>query len=189
MLLVSNPHPYSVYQGMFFSPNKRGKENYFWPVMSEAGWLTIDDKKPSPKDLAQICLNVEYHGPFEFIFYCFYAFPTEYPEHIRKIFGKGYVEQDIIPKAMEEFLSTVQDTSVEAVVTFNKGIFDFITKSRTDKYLKHLMDGELIQGEVYGLERSVPVYAAFPTGWRFRKNFLALRKTNLDLIREAILKG
>lgn len=33
MLLFSNPHPHSVHQGMFLSPNTRGRENLFWPVM------------------------------------------------------------------------------------------------------------------------------------------------------------
>ena len=38
MLLIANPHPYSVHQGMFFSPNTIGLENLFWPVMEDAGW-------------------------------------------------------------------------------------------------------------------------------------------------------
>jgi hypothetical protein len=38
MLLFSNPHPYSVHQGMFLSPNTKGRENSFWPIMEDAGW-------------------------------------------------------------------------------------------------------------------------------------------------------
>jgi len=186
MLLFSNPHPHSVHQGMFLSPNSRGRENLFWPVMKDAGWFVLNVEKPSPRQLAEICLKLQYQGPFELVFCCYYAFPTKDPTHITKIFGKGYLEQEINPKAKEEFLSTVQDTSVEAVVTFNKGIFDFITKSRTDQYLNRLMDGELIRGQVLGLERDIPIFSTFPTGWRFHKNHRVLRKENLELIRKAI---
>ena len=41
MLLFSNPHPLSVYQGMFLSPNTNGREALFWPTMDDAGWLPI----------------------------------------------------------------------------------------------------------------------------------------------------
>ena len=41
MLLFSNPHPHSIHQGMFLSPNTRGRENLFWPVMKDSGWLSI----------------------------------------------------------------------------------------------------------------------------------------------------
>ena len=42
MLLFSNPHPYSVHQGMFLSPNTKGRENLFWPVRwkMRAGYLS-----------------------------------------------------------------------------------------------------------------------------------------------------
>jgi hypothetical protein len=37
MLLFSNPHPHSVRQGMYLSPNTKGRENDFWSVMEAAG--------------------------------------------------------------------------------------------------------------------------------------------------------
>src|SRR5450759_1042092 len=112
MLLFSNPHPYSVHQGMFFSPNTIGLENPFWPVMSDAGWLPIEKENRNPKQLADICLKAEYRGPFELIFYCYYAFPTNFPEDISRIFGKEYFSQVIEPEAMDEFRKTVQETFV-----------------------------------------------------------------------------
>ena len=121
MLLFSNPHPHSVNQGMFLSPNTIGRENLFWPVMGDAGWIMVPDKKPDPKQLADICLEVIYQGPFELIFYCYNAFPTDYPEDIHRIFGEEYFRQVIEPEAMDEFRKTIQETSAEAVVTFNKG--------------------------------------------------------------------
>lgn len=76
MLLFSNPHPHSVQQGMFLSPNTKGRENLFWPVMRDAGWLSLPEGIRKPKQLADICLQANYRGPFELIFYCYYAFPT-----------------------------------------------------------------------------------------------------------------
>jgi hypothetical protein len=110
MLLFSNPHPHSVEQGMFLSPNTKGQENTFWPVMENAGWLRIPKEKRTPKQLAKICLNAEYDGPFELLFYCYYAFPTNYPEEIKKIFGKSYFKQYIELEARDEFRKTIQDS-------------------------------------------------------------------------------
>jgi hypothetical protein len=124
MLLFSNPHPHSVHQGMFLSPNTKGQENLFWSVMEDAGWLSIAEGTHNPKKLADICVKVEYGGPFELIFYCYYAFPTDFPEEVRIIFGRQYFSQFIEPEAIDEFRKTIQETSVEAVVTFNKGIFN-----------------------------------------------------------------
>jgi hypothetical protein len=73
MLLFSNPHPYSVHQGMFLSRNTIGRENLFWPTMEDAGWLPIPKENRNPTQLADICLKANYRGPFEFIFYCFYG--------------------------------------------------------------------------------------------------------------------
>jgi hypothetical protein len=84
MLLFSNPHPHSVHQGMFLSPNTTGRENLFWRVMKAAGWISIKEQICDPKQLADICVEVKYQGPFELVFYCYYAFPTNYPEDIKK---------------------------------------------------------------------------------------------------------
>jgi len=119
MLLFSNHHPYSVHQGMFLSPNTRGQENLFWPVMEAAGWLPIAKEYRTPEKVGDICLEAKYRGPFELIFYCYYAFPTDYPEDIKKIFGTEFFNQVIEPEAANEFKQTVQETGVEAVVTFN----------------------------------------------------------------------
>ena len=130
MLLFSNPHPYSVYQGMFLSPNTKGRKNLFWSAMGDAGWLSIAEGNRNPKQLADICVKAKYRGPFELIFYCYYAFPTDYPEDINSIFGKEYFSQFIEPESIDEFKKTIQETSVEAVVTFNKDIFNRAQKTK-----------------------------------------------------------
>jgi hypothetical protein len=189
MLLFSNPHPHSVYQGMFLSPTTRGRENLFWPVMADAGWLPIAEENRNPKQLLDICLQAKYQGPFELIFYCYYAFPTNYPEEISRIFGKEYFSQIIEPKSREEFRQTVQETSVEAVVTFNKGILNLVSKDKIERYIERLKEGELIQSQIKGLERYVPIFLTFPTGWRYHTQFRQIRKASLDAIRTAICRG
>jgi len=87
--------------------------------MEAAGWLSIAEENRHPKQLADICLKASYQGPFELIFHCYYAFPTDYPEDIKKIFGTEFFNQVIEPEAANEFKQTVQETGVEAVVTFN----------------------------------------------------------------------
>ena len=126
---------------MFLSPNTLGKENFFWPVMGDADWLLIAEENRNPKQLADICLKAEYPGPFELIFYCYYAFPTVCPEHVSKIFGKEYFRRVIGSEAKDEFRETIQETSVEAVVTFNKKIFNLVSNDQVERYIKRLQEG------------------------------------------------
>jgi hypothetical protein len=186
MLLFSNPHPYSVYQGMFLSPNTKGRENLFWSVMRDAGWLSIAEENRNPQQLASICLKADYQGPFELIFYCYYAFPTDFPEDIERIFGKMYFNQLIEPEAIDEFRKTIQETSVKAVVAFNKGIFNLVSKDRIERYVERLVKGELIQSQIKGIDRGIPIFLTFPTGWRYRMQYMQFRKASLDRIRRTI---
>ena len=186
MLLFSNPHPNSVYQGMFLSPNTNGRANFFWSVMGDAGWLQITEENLNPKQLADICLQANYQGPFELIFYCYYAFPTDFPEDIRRIFGRMYFNQFIEPEAIDEFRKTIQETSVKAVVTFNKEIFNLVSTDRIERCIERLIKGELIEGQVKGVDRDIPLFLTFPTGWRYHRQFMQLRKASLVRIRRTI---
>jgi hypothetical protein len=188
-LLFSNPHPLSVHKGMFLSPSSKGRENLFWTTMEGAGWLPIPKGNRCPKQLVDICLKAEYPGPFEFIFYCYYAFPTDYPEHICKIFGKEFFTQVIEPEASDEFKKIIRETSVEAVVTFNKGIFNLVSKDKIVRYIKRLINGELIRSQIKDIDRDVPIFLTFPTGWRYHKEYKKYRKDSLDTIRTAISSG
>jgi len=189
MLLFSNPHPHSVHQGMFLSPNTKGRENLFWSVMRDAGWLSITEEKYNPKQLADICVKAKYQGHFELIFYCYYAFPTNFPEDIRKIFGKEYFSQFIEPESNDEFRETIQDTFVDAVVTFNKGIFNLVSKDKIECYIERLIEGELIRSQVIGIDKHIPTFLTFPTGWHYHRQYREFRTASLDTIREAICTG
>ena len=186
MLLFSNPHPHSVAQGMFLSPNTKGRENLFWSVMEEAGWLSISEEIRTSKQLVNICVEAKYQGPFELIFNCYYAFPTDFPKDIKKIFGREYFSQIIEPEAKNEFKEIIQDTNVDAVVIFNKGIFNVVSENQIARYIECLVEGELVQSQIKGIDRCVPVFLTYPTGWRYRKQYRELRKSSLDKIRMAI---
>ena len=94
---------------MFLSPNTNKLENLFWSTMDDAGWLPIAKRDRNPIQLVEICLKAKYRGPFDLIFYCYYAFPTNYPEDIRKIFGKEYFRQVIEPDAINEFRKIIPE--------------------------------------------------------------------------------
>jgi hypothetical protein len=186
MLLFSNPHPHSIQQGMFLSPNSRRRESLFWSAMRDADWIKNVSENIDSRQLAEIFFKAEYQGPFELVFYCYYAFPTHYPEDISKIFGKDYFKQFIEPEAEREFRKTVQETGVEAVVAFNKGIFNLVSKDRIERYIDRLIKGEIVQSQINDIDRSIPIFLTFPTGWRYQSNFRKLRKASLDTIRIAI---
>ena len=186
MLLFSNPHPHSVHQGMFLSPNTKGRENPFWSVMEDAGWLAIPEDICSPKELAGICLKAAYQGPFELAFYCYYAFPTDFPKAISRIFGEKYFSEHIDPEASDEFRKTIQGTSAKAVVTFNKEIFNLVSKHQIERYIDELTKGRLIQSQIKGIDRDIPIFLTYPTGWRYRKEYREFRKASLNTIRTAI---
>ncbi|MDM8000632.1 MAG: hypothetical protein QUS33_11760 [Dehalococcoidia bacterium] len=186
MLLFSNPHPLSIRQGMFLSPNRRNRENPFWSAMKEAGWLEIAEEKPTPERLANICLKASYKGPFTLAFYCYYAFPTDSPRDIRMIFGEKYFSERIEPEASGEFRQSVEQSYASAVVTFNKEIFNLVSGHQIRRYVDDLKKGRLIQGQIKGIVRDIPVFLTYPTGWRYDTNYMQLRKASLDEIRIAI---
>ena len=187
MLLFSNPHPHSIRQGMFLSPNTRGQESLFWRAMRDAGWMDIEENT-TPAQRAQICLAAGYQGPFDLIFHCYYAFPTAYPEEIREMFGEPFFSQVIEPEARDAFRRTLRETGAQAVVTFNKGIFNLVAAGRIERYVQRLIGGELIQSQVAGVEGAVPIYLTFPTGWRYHRDHRRCRQASLEAIRAALLK-
>ena len=186
MLLFSNPHPHSIRNGMFLSANTKGRESTFWPIMRDARWFELPEPKPGTVLLRDFFLHVKYKSPFEFSFYCYYAFPTNYPDHIRKIFGKDFFKRIIEPEAETEFKKTVEDAGIEAIVTFNKGIFNHVAREKISKYIALLNRGEIVQGKIKDTDRDIPIFLTYPTGWRYRSDYLRLRTCNLEKIRKVL---
>ncbi|HJS19112.1 MAG TPA: hypothetical protein VJ785_10195, partial [Anaerolineales bacterium] len=98
----------------------------------------------------------------------------------------AYFNQFIEPEAGHEFRATIEETSVEAMLTFNKGIFNLVSKDRTERYIERLKEGKLIQSQVRDIDRTVPTFLTFPTGWRYHRRYRKFRKASLDGIRTAI---
>lgn len=187
MLLFSNPHPHSIYQGMFLSPSIKGHESLFWLTMRDAGWIELPGENYSPTQLADICANAKYSGPFEFVFYCYYAFPTRYPEDIIRIFGKDYFTRFLVPEAREEFKKTIDEAKINAVVTFNKGIFNLVADEKVDRYIDRLNNGDTIQSQICGVTRSLPIFLTYPTGWFYNRDYRILRRSSFNAIQEFII--
>ncbi len=78
---------------------------------------------------------------------------------------------------------------MEAVVTFNKGIFNLVSEDHIKRYIEHLNSGELIQSQIKGIERTIPIFLAHPTGYRYHHEYRQLRKASLEKIRKAIIEG
>ena len=189
LLLFSNPHPHSINQGMFLSRNTKGQKNLFWPVMKRAGWFSIPDEEEYSNQLAEILILAEHGGPFDLIFYCYYAFPTDYPKDIKKIFGRTYFNQHIEIESADEFLAVIRKTEVEAVVSFNKGIFNHLALRPVVRYINALNNGELIQSHIKSIDRIIPIFLTYPTGWRYHRDYMQLRISNLDKIKSVISSG
>jgi hypothetical protein len=72
------------------------------------------------------------------------------------------------------------------VVTFNKGIFNLVSNDPIEHYVERLIEGGLIQSQIKGIDRYIPIFLTFPTGWRYRKQYMEIRKASLGRIRTAI---
>ncbi len=187
LLLFSNPHPHSIQQGMFLSPSVKGRESFFWTGMKEASWFSLPEESPAPRRLAEIFLNLEYKSPFELLFYCYYSFPTRYPEHIQKLFGKDFFKEVIEPEASQAFSRIIQNEQPAAVVTFNKSIFNKVSTQPVGKYIARLKHGEVIQNVLHGTEKKVPVFLTYPTGWRYDSDYKDLRRKSLERVKDSVL--
>jgi hypothetical protein len=189
LLLFSNPHPHSIQQGMFLSPSVKGRESFFWTGMKDAGWFMLPEERPSPNRLAEIFLKLEFESPIELLFYCYYSFPTRYPDDIVKLFGKDFFKKVIEPEAREEFVKIIKQEAPSAVVTFNKGVFNLVSTEPVGKYIARLKAGEVIQSQISDVEKEVPIYLTYPTGWRYDPDHREYRRKSLERVKDRIEKG
>lgn len=186
ILLLPNPHPYSVNLGMLFSPRPGGRENPVWETLRDSGWLTFNKDTQVPLEMAEMCVNVAYKGPYDFIFYPYYAFPSVFPKDIKTIFGSDFFNKIIAPEAKNDFVNTIQETNTDFVVAFNKDQFNLFTEKKIDKFIDLLIAGQLIESQVKNSKKDIPIFLTYPTGWRYHKDIKRLKKENLELIGAAI---
>lgn len=183
LLLFSNPHPHSIQQGMFLSPSVNGKLSFFWTSLQDAGWFKLPEENFEPKRLAEVFWNLEYESPFELLFYCYYSFPTRYPDHLPKLFGNDFFKNVMEPEAKQGFSKVIQDEQPSAVLSFNKTIFNLVSTDPVKKYIDRLKQGEVIQSILHGTEKKIPIFQTYPTGWIYDSDFRGYRRRSLEGIR------
>ena len=76
----------------------------------------------------------------------------------------------------------------DAIITFNKDIFNLVSEDKIKRYLDLLKKGKLVQSRIRGINRDIPVFLTYPTGWRYHKEYMELRKDSLETIKAAILQ-
>jgi hypothetical protein len=81
-----------------------------------------------------------------------------------------------------EFRRTIQEENIDAVFFFNKGIFNLVSDANVNRYIERLINGELIESQIKVLDKTIPIFLTFPTGWRYHKKIKDLRLWNLDII-------
>ena len=155
--------------------------------MQDAGWFKLPEVSAIPSRLAEIFLNLEYESPFELLFYCYYSFPTRYPDHLPKLFGKDFFIIVIEPEAKQAFSKIIQNEKPAALVTFNKLIFNLVSTEPVGKYIARLKQGKVIQNVLHGTEEEIPIFLTYPTGWRYDSDFREYRRKSLERIKDLVL--
>ena len=180
LILLSNPHPHSVKQGMILSPNRIGKENAFWETMRNSGFF----KHENPIDAPMMIRN-QYQSPFRFFMAVLLPFPTEYPDDLIDIFGNaGYIK--MMNQGNEEIKSLIERNNIHHVICFGKTQYDVLSQTPSPKnYTSILKESKIIQTSSR-LSDDVKVFLTFPTGWRFMENAQKIKAENLRQVFAAI---
>jgi len=174
LILLSNPHPHSVKQGMFLSPNRIGRTNPFWDTLRGTGCFEYDNKID-----AAFMIKNQYRGPFRFFMAVLFPFPTEDPMHLIDFFGKAEYEK-MVGTSKVAIRKLIVDHNIMNVICFGKTQYDIIKRSPnvSYNYISALKRGEIINNKIWFSE-NISVYLTYPTGWRFAKNHKILKKDNL----------
>jgi len=76
----------------------------------------------------------------------------------------------IEPEARQVFSRTIQNEQPAAVVTFNNSIFNLVATDPVDNDLR-LKAREVIRSQIKAVEKELPIYLTYPTGWRYELDF------------------
>ena len=176
LILLSNPHPHSVKQGMILSPNRIGRENPFWETMRNSGFF----KHENPINASMMIQN-KYQSPFRFFMAVLLPFPTEDPKDLIDIFGSAkYIK--MMNQGKEEIKNLIERNNIHHVICFRKTQYDVLSQRPSPKnYTSMLKEGKIIQNNSW-FSDGVKVFLTFPTGWRFMKNAKEIKAENLKQI-------
>jgi hypothetical protein len=180
LILLSNPHPHSVKQGMFLSPNRVSKENPFWQTMRSSKYF-----RQNGSTSAAAMIQNHYDSPFRFFMHVLLPFPSEDPGDLTKLFG-SFEYNKMLKEGKESIRKLVLDNEIKHIVCFSKLPYDAVSDRKSPKqYTTVLQNGEMIVSNCW-FSKEVRVYLTFPTGWRFVKNASKIKTESLSHIFECI---
>jgi len=181
LILLSNPHPHSVRQEMFLSPNRVGKENPFWNTLRGTGYF-----KHSNQITPSLMIENRYESPFRIFIAVLLSFPSNFPHELPEIFGVGEYRKMIIAgkRKIEELLAKYD---IRSVICFGKTQYDIMASfASPDQYTNALKRGNVIQSQA-SFSNAVSIFLTFPTGWRYDADSQHMKCENLKQIMEIIL--
>jgi len=173
LILLSNPHPHSVKQGMILSPNRVGKENPFWETMRFSGYF-----RQNGSTGAVAMIQNHYESPFRFFMAVLLPFPSEDPGDLIKLFGH-FEYSKMLNEGRESIRKLILDHGIQHIVCFSKLPYDAVSNRKSPKsYTTVLRNGDMIVSDCW-FSNDVNVYLTFPTGWRFIKNAREIKAESL----------
>ncbi len=181
LILLSNPHPHSVRQGMFLSPNRVGKENPFWNTLRGTGYF-----KHANQITPSLMIENRYESPFRIFIAVLLSFPSNYPHELPEIFGVGEYQKMILAgkRRIEELLAKYD---IKNVICFGKTQYDVMASFATpDQYTNALKCGKVIQNQA-SFSNAVSIFLTFPTGWRYDTDSQRMKCESLKQIMEIII--
>ena len=181
LILLSNPHPHSVRQGMFLSPNRAGKENPFWNTLRGTGYFKHADQiTPS------LMIENRYDSPFRIFIAVLLSFPSNFPHELPEIFGmEEYRKMIITGKTKIGALLAKHD--IKNTICFGKTQYDIMASSSSpDQYTNILRQGNIIKSNS-SFSNSTSIFLTYPTGWRYDVDSQNIKCENLKQIMELIL--
>jgi hypothetical protein len=177
LILLSNPHPHSVKQGMFLSPNRIGRENPFWDTLKGTGYFNFDGKID-----AAVMVKNKYQSPFRFFMAVLLPFPSEDPKDLITILG-NYEYDKIFKIAVTNINNLICTHQIKSVICFGKLQYDSLCQRKCPtNYTSILKQGNIITKYISSLN-SYNLFLTYPTGWRFIKDF---NRYKIDSLRQIL---
>lgn len=177
LLVVGNPAPHSVLNGLPFSFEADQREHRFWRALSQAGLLSFDLVPTQVGPIAELneqrkaaLYSLSYHSPFRIGIAVYFSMPSPAAAPpwagvagLRRLFG--ITALNVIARAEEQRLSEMIrnfNAGSGAVIAFQRDAYEGIRLQTDPPYsLRGVLDS-LLQGTCK-LERRIPVFCGPPT--------------------------
>ncbi|MBI4972512.1 MAG: hypothetical protein HZC16_01700 [Candidatus Omnitrophica bacterium] len=172
VLLFSNPHPVSLLKGIFLSGVRR-----FWKSMQQSGMLNFDSliNTPTVETMEQL-LKLKYGSEFVFYFYCFFDFPSRYPQQLPEFFGEEFFNKCYLKKSYIELSRFLDLCRAKHIICFGQQAFVYISKRSEDGnaigkeiklYTKEIAKAGYILSNLnskFEGHKDIKLYLTYPTG-------------------------